>query len=141
VLIALAMSACDRPPSAEGLAEWSPRDHDRLEEQQRVQAGQQVAPPPSGQKDNGETLVEITWQQSCYPCHGPYGRGDGPQGAMVKAPDLTREEWQARTTDAEIMERIKSGKGAMPKFDLPPQVLRGIVMRIRAYRGIKGGPP
>lgn len=105
-----------------------------------MQNGEQVAPLPSGQKDNGEALVEITWQQSCYPCHGMQGRGDGPQGTMVKAPDLTREEWQARVTDQEIMDRIKSGKGQMPKFNLPPAVLAGIVERIRASRGMKETP-
>jgi len=129
--------ACDAPPSAGGLHEWTPKDHDRTEENQKLQAGFQSAAQPPGKKDDGSTLVEIMWQQSCASCHGAYGRGDGPQGAMVKAPDLTREEWQARTTDAEIEERIRGGKGAMPKFDLPPQVAKGIVARIRAYRGAR----
>ena len=41
----------------------------------------------------------------------------------MKAPDLTRDDWQARVGDAEIADRIRSGKGAMPRFDLPPKVV------------------
>jgi cytochrome c oxidase cbb3-type subunit 3 len=137
-ILLLFFAGCDSPPSPSG-QEWTPKDHDRSEEKQRVQNGQQ-SPEQQGSPDNGQTLVEITWQQSCFQCHGSYGHGDGPQGPMVKAPDLTREEWQARVTDAEIAERIRSGKGAMPRFDLPPQVIQGIVGRIRAYRGLKEQP-
>ena len=63
------------------------------------------------------------------------GKGDGPNGPMMKASDLTREEWQASVTDADIAAVIKTGKGRMPKFDLPDPVVRGLVGRIRAVRG------
>ena len=63
------------------------------------------------------------------------GHGDGPSGPMVKASDLTREEWQARVTDDEMIALIRNGKGSMPKFDLPEPVVRGLVARIRALRG------
>ncbi len=56
-------------------------------------------------------------------------------GPMVRAPDLTREEWQGKTADAEIVATIKNGKGKMPKFGLPDSVVQGLVARIRAARG------
>ena len=56
---------------------------------------------------------------------------------MVRAPDLTRPDWQGKVTDAEILQSIRKGKNKMPAFDgaLPPQVLEGLVQRIRAVRG------
>ena len=43
--------------------------------------GVQTTGKEPGERDDS-TLVEITWAQSCAQCHGPYGRGDGPQGPM-----------------------------------------------------------
>ena len=55
---------------------------------------------------------------------------------MVKATDLTSEKWQAATNDAQIIASIKNGKNRMPAFtDLQPQVVAGLVARIRASRG------
>jgi cytochrome c oxidase cbb3-type subunit 3 len=63
------------------------------------------------------------------------GRGDGPNGPMLKATDLTSEEWQSKVADAEIAAAIREGKGGkMPKFDLSDQVVGGLVSRIRALR-------
>jgi cytochrome c oxidase cbb3-type subunit 3 len=53
---------------------------------------------------------------------------------MVKAPDLTRAEWQAKVTDQQIAEVIRRGKNKMPAFDLPPRVIEGLVKRIRTAR-------
>jgi len=68
------------------------------------------------------------------PCHGERGRGDGPQGPMLRAPDLTRADWQSRVTDEDIVQTIRNGRNNMPKFDLPPAALDGLVKRIRANR-------
>src|SRR5580765_6228763 len=120
--------ACDRAPDP--VRDWSPQDHD-----QAPQAGQQ-APPTGSQKPNvQQQLVESAWMQTCNLCHGPLGKGDGAQGALVKAPDLTRPDWQAKVTDEEIAARIKSGKGLMPPNDLPDSTIKGLVARIRALRG------
>jgi cytochrome c oxidase cbb3-type subunit 3 len=53
---------------------------------------------------------------------------------MVRAPDLTRADWQGRVTDDEILKTIRNGRNNMPKFDLPPAVLDGLVKRIRTRR-------
>lgn len=130
--------ACDRPPSADGMREWSAADHDRAEEQSAGAGAGQAAPQPQrGEKrDGGESaLIEVAWAQNCAICHGPVGHGDGPNGPMVKAPDLTREDWQGKIGDDDIAATIRTGKGKMPKFDLPDPVVRGLVARIRAVRG------
>ena len=54
---------------------------------------------------------------------------------MVRAPDLTREDWQSKVTDREIAATIKGGKGKMPNFDVPDPVIDGLVARVRATRG------
>lgn len=124
---ALVGLGCDRAPSAEGLKDWTPADHD----------GEKKAPNtgPKGDAGGAPPLVELTWRNQCQSCHGPAGHGDGPQGAMVKAQDLSREEWQSKISDAEIVASITKGKGKMPKFDLPDEVVKGLVVRVRSFRG------
>ena len=80
-------------------------------------------------------LIELAWKRNCLTCHGQIGHGDGPQGPMVRAPDLTRAEWQQNISDEEIAANIRKGKNKMPAFDLPDQVIQGLVQRIRASRG------
>ena len=121
-------SGCDQPPDASTV--WTPADHDKQEQSR----GQQAAQPLSSAA-RGAQLVEAAWMQSCARCHGPRGVGDGPEGPMVKAPDLTDAEWQAKVKDDEIEERIRKGKGQMPAFDkMPEPVIQGLVARIRALR-------
>jgi mono/diheme cytochrome c family protein len=119
---------CDRAPEPQ--REWSPQDHD-----QEPQMGQQAPPTGSQKPDIRVQLVETAWAQTCALCHGPMGKGDGPQGALVKAPDLTRMDWQAKVTDEEIAARIRSGKGLMPPNDLPDSTIKGLVARIRVLKG------
>jgi mono/diheme cytochrome c family protein len=142
VALALALGAlgCERPPGTDGLKEWAPADHDRAEEQSS-QANRPTAPTKAagerGDAGGGsnQTLIEATWEQACSPCHGPVGHGDGPNGPMVNAPDITRADLLAQITDEGIAAQIKNGKNRMPKFDLPEPVVRGLVARIRANRG------
>jgi hypothetical protein len=163
--LALVAAGCERPPSADNLPQWTPADHDRAEEQssparQAPQPGQGQPGPSQGKAaagartDNPEkgatrapgsspatrdagaaTLVEVTWETACAPCHGPVGHGDGPNGPMVNAPDITRDDLLSKISDEEIAAQIRNGKNRMPKFDLPDQVVQGLVARIRANRG------
>jgi cytochrome c oxidase cbb3-type subunit 3 len=118
--------------------EWQPSDHDQPAGAQNAQNApgkpRQAPKQPQAAQQGGENLVELAWSRSCTPCHGPMGRGDGPQGPMMRAPDLTRADWQARVTDDEIAKTIREGRNKMPRFDLPPEVVNGLVKRIRAAR-------
>lgn len=131
-----ALAACDRAPASNGLPEWSAADHD----------GEKRTGPAPGARQGarttgdagGPSLVDLTWQKQCMSCHGPGGRGDGPEGPMVKAQDLTSEDWQKRVDDAQIASSIKNGKGRMPRFDkLPDEVVSGLVLRVRSFRAAK----
>jgi cytochrome c oxidase cbb3-type subunit 3 len=143
VLLAAMTAACDRAPSG-NVQEWTAKDHDRREESKAVRDGTQAAAKPKGsggsKADEDRTLVELTWRQTCASCHGMLGRGDGPNGPMVQAPDLTRPDWQAKVKDAEIAATIKNGRNKMPKFDLPDRVVAGLVARIRASAGAGADP-
>lgn len=134
VLAAVVALACDRAPTAEGLKEWTPDDHDGENRATRAAAANQ-GPRGDGGGGGPQMLVELTWKNQCQSCHGPAGHGDGPQGPMYKAADLGREEWQSKAQDAEIAATIINGKGRMPKFDLPADVVKGLVVRVRSFRG------
>jgi len=130
---------CDRPPAAQELAEWTARDHHSADDDKvstRAQGAKQVdsAPRRGGESDVAQ-LVDITWRQQCTNCHGATGKGDGQMGALLRAPDLTRAEWQSAVTDGDLAAMIRNGKNRMPKFDLPDPVVQGLVARIRSLRG------
>jgi mono/diheme cytochrome c family protein len=135
-------AACDRPPSADSLQEWTKSDHHSNDDDKAAAAAAmaggagQVARPATGAPAGGDVaqLVDITWRQQCTNCHGPMGRGDGQIGPMVQAPDLTRPDWQSKVTDAEMVATIKSGRNRMPAFNLPDPVLSGLVARIRSLQ-------
>jgi len=133
LVLGLALAACDRAPS--DVREWTQADHEQPE---GAPTGRPAASAGVvGAKKSGADpdLVELAWQTKCAGCHGPRGRGDGPDGPMVRAPDLTRAEWQARVTDEELASTIRKGRNKMPAFDrLPEAVVSGLVKRIRASR-------
>jgi mono/diheme cytochrome c family protein len=140
------LAACDRPPSADKAREWTPADHDHIEDQMRAAQGtpgggggdgdgQQGMATGDGKQAQAMQMIESIWKSQCSVCHGATGKGDGPQGPMLRARDLTLEDWQSNTTDSQIATTIRTGKGKMPKFDMPDPILRGLVERIRFYRG------
>lgn len=144
-LVALAIGACDRPPPTDSLAEWTPGDHHSADDDKLAPGTRQQAPAGTRQQprqsaptaSGGEVtqLVDLAWRQQCSICHGQAGKGDGQMGPMIKAPDLTREEWQSQVTDAQIAASIKNGKGKMPAFNMPDPVVQELVARVRATRG------
>ena len=126
ILLLLLATACDRPPSSDGVKDWTPADHDG-------EKGSASNPRQGARGDGGgaPALVEITWRNQCASCHGIAGKGDGPQGAMFKPPDLT----QSKSDDATLLATIKNGKGRMPKFDVPDDVAQGLAARVKSFRG------
>jgi cytochrome c oxidase cbb3-type subunit 3 len=127
---AFGSAACRRSAARE----WRPEDHD----QEQPNAGQQ--PPggsgsgnPSVQMESDVSLAMAAWSANCVQCHGPQGHGDGPQGPMVRAPNLTDDEFMKQFTDEQLVAAIKNGKGKMPAFpSLPDRVVRTLVALIRS---------
>jgi cytochrome c oxidase cbb3-type subunit 3 len=109
---------------------WKPEDHDNTKAARAVQTSGVTKPG-----EESATLVAITWAQNCVNCHGPRGRGDGPQGRMLRVADLSRPEWQGRVTDEAIANVIRKGRNKMPAFEsLPPKVVDGLVAFVRALK-------
>jgi hypothetical protein len=132
-------TACDQPPSADSLQQWTKSDHHSTDDDRLGRApgaaGQVARPSSAPAAGDVSQLVDITWRQQCTNCHGPLGHGDGQIGPMVQAPDLTRADWQAKVTDAEMAAIIKTGRNKMPSFNLPDPVVSGLVARVRALQG------
>jgi mono/diheme cytochrome c family protein len=64
----------------------------------------------------GEQIDAISlFNNTCAKCHGEDGHADTPQGKLVGAKDLTRDEAR-RMTDADITRQIREGKNRMPAF-------------------------
>lgn len=123
-------AACNRDNA--DVREWRPSDHDHTAEPNAGQTGPEPSPAASAAAARGvDEVTIVAWKQNCVTCHGVVGAGDGPQGASVHAANLTDPAWQARTTDAEIAEAIRGGKGAMPAFPLPDATITGLVHLVR----------
>jgi cytochrome c oxidase cbb3-type subunit 3 len=117
--------------------EWAAADHDQPPDRPSPAANTPRAAQPAGSSASANTnanVVEAAWKQQCSKCHGPSGKGDGPEGPMVKAFDLTSASWQASVTDAQIAATIAQGRGKMPAFSLPPALVAALVGRIRAHK-------
>lgn len=125
-LLTLGALGCSNRPTRE----WTAADHDQ--EQGSTQVAAPMASSGGGSGADDSALVDATWSTRCYVCHGPVGKGDGPNGPMVAAKDLTDAMFQSNRTDAQLIAVISTGKGRMPAFaDLPPKVVAGLVQRIR----------
>ncbi len=131
-LLLLAAVGCDQTP--EDLREWRAEDHRHTSEpssgQVNVEEAQRTRPAALHGIDD---VALMAWKQNCMTCHGVIGRGDGPQGPMMKPPDLTDPAFHERATDAEIKATIKNGRGRMPAFELPESTLTGLVRLIRLF--------
>ena len=128
-LVALLFAcACNERPA--DLREWRTSDHDHTENPN----AEQVQVTDAGSGDVGHGLDDVTivaWQQNCTNCHGPLGRGDGPQGQLLHASDLSRSDWQATVSDEAIANTIRLGRGRMPAFNLPDATIQRLVALIR----------
>jgi cytochrome c oxidase cbb3-type subunit 3 len=121
--------ACDRAPS--DLREWTRADHDHT---QNPSAAQVEVKPDAGSPLAVYGIDEVTvvaWERSCATCHGSSGAGDGPQGAITKARNLTDAAWQAAATDAGIADAIRNGRGMMPASKLPEPTIQSLVRLVR----------
>jgi Cytochrome C oxidase, cbb3-type, subunit III len=138
----LLFGGCRSTP--DDLRVWRPSDHDQAELTQAQNAnddadGGSAAAAP--QLPPGITqVVLVAWKQNCTPCHGMFGKGDGPEGPMVGARDLTDPNWQSSTSDAEIAQTIEKGLGRMPHFDFPNSTVQGLVKLVRMMNAAGGGP-
>lgn len=136
----LPLVGCEK--DASGLTEWTPADHDHQVEPKRRKGPANLPATPHAAPSQRNQVIDVAWSRQCATCHGKRGRGDGPQSVMVKARDLSIAEWQASVTDEELTKVIKEGKNKMPAFNLPDNVIQGLVQHVRSLaRKPKAGAP
>ena len=139
--LAASTFACNGAPA--DLRPWKASDHDHTANPNAEQV--QVTDAGSAEANHGlDDVTIVAWQQNCTSCHGPLGRGDGPQGQLVHAADLSRADWQASVTDEAIAATIRQGRGRMPSFNLPDATVARLVALIRmldlSKRGANAAP-
>ncbi len=78
-------------------------------------------PPPETTAAPAPTadLGTKVFVQRCVLCHGPDGRGDGigSKALNPKPRNFHDRAYMATRTDAQLLEVIRVGKGAMPRWD------------------------
>jgi mono/diheme cytochrome c family protein len=96
--------------------------------------------PPSPQ---ALTDAKDLFQNTCAPCHGAAGAGDGPASASVKPhpANFTNAKTMRAMTDGEIFWKISNGRGPMPAWGQIPEKDRwGLVDYIRTLSVNKPAP-
>ena len=86
---------------------------------------------PADQVDAHGLFVE-----NCATCHGQDGRAHTLHGRLVGAQNLTDANFQANTTDEEIVHALKTGPGAMPAFEkkLSPSEIAALATYVRSFK-------
>jgi mono/diheme cytochrome c family protein len=88
---------------------------------------------------SAETLAKgkEIYQKTCAPCHGEYGKGDGPASKIFKpAPrDHTDATYMETITDADMMRTIQMGGAVKGKPLMPsnPQIKGDDMTALVAY--------
>lgn len=134
VLFCSMLGGCQKAPT--DLREWTPKDHTNTSNNSAAQSGQvNATPEPAEAPPKGLDPVTLaTWGTQCASCHGRIGKGDGPNGKMLKATDLSQPSWQAQVADEQIAQSITKGKNAMPAFaNLPPETVENLVWLVRWF--------
>jgi len=110
-----------------------------------------VAPPPvpperlTGSLGTGDPVAagKVVFMAACVPCHGPAGKGDGPNSAKLnpKPRNLTNAAYMAKLDDRYLFELISRGGIAvrkspqMPQFDLPGEYISNLIAYVRTLSG------
>lgn len=72
----------------------------------------------TGASEPAEVLGPKVFATRCALCHGPDGHGNGPGSAALnpKPRNFHDKAYMSTRTDAQLLEVIHNGKGAMPKW-------------------------
>ena len=77
----------------------------------------------------------VIYKQHCAKCHGDTGQADNWRGHLYFARNFTSAKWQARMSDADILEEINEGPRIMPAFKdkLSEDDKQALVQLIRGF--------
>ena len=94
------------------------------------------APSTTGTPAPAGDLGAQVYAQRCALCHGPTGHGDGPAAASLnpKPRNHTDGSYMNSRTDAQLLEVIHNGKGAMPAWKgvLSEEEIAAVLKHVRS---------
>jgi cytochrome c553 len=95
-------------------------------------------PIPATSTTSVTLTVADRFRARCAPCHGNYGKGDGPAASNMspKPRDFTDTKWQASVTDTNIENTITYGGLAVnksPMMPSSPDLSQREVQELRAF--------
>jgi mono/diheme cytochrome c family protein len=94
-----------------------------------------TGPGPAGIPHANVAEGARIFKDMCVICHGPEGRGDGPQARILspEPQDFTNRAYMETKTDEELIDVTRDGRGPMPGFgdELTEQQIRDVVAYIR----------
>ena len=88
------------------------------------------------------TKGRSVYEKYCLLCHGPQGRGDGPQGQLLKPPatNFRNPESKAKTDDV-LLKAIREGHPKTAMTEWKRELSEENMTNVLAYiRGLSGGP-
>jgi len=82
-----------------------------------IGAGTAACSGPAPAAERRPIDAPALFDQACAKCHAADGSGGLPMAAGGPRPvDLTTAGWQLSRSDAELVDAIRNGRGAMPPF-------------------------
>lgn len=83
-------------------------------------------------QEGGTIDAKGLFEYNCATCHGADGKGT-KRGRELKAPNLADADWQAKTSDMEILNSIVNGKNKMPRWSdkLQPEEIQALAKYVR----------
>ncbi len=83
-------------------------------------------------QSGGEIDAKSLFEYHCATCHGADGKGT-KRGRELKAPNLADADWQAKTSDAQVLNSIMNGKNKMPRWSdkLQPEEIQALAKYVR----------
>lgn len=118
------------------LPEWSPADHTNQGSPNpgQIDTTQKRAGMEKLESKGVTDVVLAAWKTNCVRCHGNAGQGDGPEGRMLRPPDMSDPAWQRTRLESEMKHAIQNGRGRMPAFaTLPEKTVDGLVQLVRMF--------
>lgn len=75
------------------------------------------------------------YKEHCAKCHGDTGHADNWRGYLYFARNFTSLKWQAKMSDADILEEINEGPRIMPAFKetLNEEEKQALIKLIRGF--------
>jgi mono/diheme cytochrome c family protein len=93
------------------------------------------ASPAGGAQASGDLGAQV-YAQRCVLCHGATGHGDGPAAASLNPHprNHTDGSYMNTRTDAQLLEVIRHGKGAMPAWGsvLSEEEIQAVLKHVRS---------